>query len=311
MKSHVLSFALLSAIAIVAGAPAQAQNGSLIRSFVSSTGIDSNPCTITQPCQSFAVAYTKISANGIIAALDPGKYGPLTITGPVTVNGNGWAALTAPANSNGITVNAGGSDLVRLSGLEIDGAGAGNFGVYVNSAGKLDIIDSKIEDFSSTGANGLYVPPTADVGHVTITNTYVSNNYVGLGLSGNQQRLFVTMDHVTVTGSTSQYGGVAVNAANLGLYLTISNSIFTDNNVGIESGGGNLVLLYLSNLVFGGNYNSMFLTGTSQLYLSRVVSMANGVDLQISGSNNFVNSDGTNLISSVNPPTTPSQWSNF
>ena len=70
MKSNVFGFALLSAAAIVANAPAQAQNGSLTRSFVSSSGSDTNPCTIAQPCQSFAVAYTKISANGIIAALD-------------------------------------------------------------------------------------------------------------------------------------------------------------------------------------------------------------------------------------------------
>ena len=95
MKSHLFGFALLSAIAIVASAPAHAQNGSLTRSFVSSAGLDTNPCTITQPCGTFAVAYTKISANGIIAALDPGKYGPIAIIGPVTINGNGWAAITA------------------------------------------------------------------------------------------------------------------------------------------------------------------------------------------------------------------------
>jgi hypothetical protein len=88
MKSPIFGFALLSVAAVVASAPAQAQNGSLTRSFVSSAGVDSNPCTITQPCASFAQAYTKVGANGIIAALDPGKYGPLTIAGPVTINGN-------------------------------------------------------------------------------------------------------------------------------------------------------------------------------------------------------------------------------
>src|SRR5580704_8067253 len=106
MKSHVFGFALLIAAAVIASAPAQAQNGSLTRSFVSSAGVDTNPCTITQPCATFAHAYTAIGANGIIAALDPGKYGPLTITGPVTINGNGWAAITAPAQGAGITINA-------------------------------------------------------------------------------------------------------------------------------------------------------------------------------------------------------------
>jgi hypothetical protein len=101
MKSHVFSFALLSAVAIVASAPAQAQNGTLTRSFVSSAGSDNNSCMITAPCASFAHAYTAIGANGIIAALDPGKYGPLTISTGVTVNGNGWSAITAAAGGAG------------------------------------------------------------------------------------------------------------------------------------------------------------------------------------------------------------------
>jgi hypothetical protein len=118
MKSHLFGFTLLSAIAIVASAPAHAQNGSLTRSFVSSAALDTNACTIAAPCASFAQAYTKIGANGIIAALDPGKYGPIAITGPVTINGNGWAAITATANGASITITAG-SGNVTLTGLEI------------------------------------------------------------------------------------------------------------------------------------------------------------------------------------------------
>jgi hypothetical protein len=95
MKSHLFGLALLSAIAIVASAPAQAQNGSLTRSFVLSAGADTNPCTITQPCASFAHAYTAVGANGIVAALDPGKYGPLAITGPVTIKAMAGQRLPA------------------------------------------------------------------------------------------------------------------------------------------------------------------------------------------------------------------------
>src|SRR5580700_3403077 len=132
MTRSILIAAGLALATIVVGAPAQAQNGTLTRSFVSSAGVDTNACTITAPCATFAQAYTKIGANGIIAALDPGKYGPLTgtsaITSGVTINGNGWAAVTAPAGGNGITVNAStaNGDIVHLNGLEIDGAGAGS-----------------------------------------------------------------------------------------------------------------------------------------------------------------------------------------
>ena len=72
--------------------PAHAQ---LTRTFVSSSGVDTNPCTTVAPCATFARAYSLVASNGIVAALDPGKYGPFTITGPVTIDGNGWAAVTA------------------------------------------------------------------------------------------------------------------------------------------------------------------------------------------------------------------------
>ena len=114
---------IAGALALAAVLPAiPAQATLLTRTFVSSAGSDSNPCTITQPCASFAHAYSVTAASGIVAALDPGKYGPLTITGPITINGNGWAAITAPAAGNGITISASGN--VTLIGIEIDGAGA-------------------------------------------------------------------------------------------------------------------------------------------------------------------------------------------
>src|SRR5271168_4654094 len=101
MRRIVVSFVIVAATLFVS-LPAQAQ---LTRTFVSSTGNDSNPCTTAAPCATFAHAYAVVAANGIVAALDPGKYGPLTITGPVTIDGNGWAAITATAAGNGITVN--------------------------------------------------------------------------------------------------------------------------------------------------------------------------------------------------------------
>src|SRR5271168_4036120 len=183
MKSHLFGFALLSAIAIVASAPAQAQNGTLTRSFVSSAGLDSNGCTIAAPCASFATAYTMIGANGIIAALDPGKYGPITITGPVTINGYGWAAITAPAAGNGITINAR-SGNVTLIGLEIDGAGAAYNGIVFNSGSNLVVKNCVLKDFVTgvgVSGNGILIAPASGTFTFTIVDTIASNsNYGGI-----------------------------------------------------------------------------------------------------------------------------------
>src|SRR5262249_33809629 len=74
------------AVAVALTLPAHAAQ--LTRTFVSSAGNDGSPCTIAQPCATFAHAYSLTAPNGIVTAVDPGKYGPLTITYGVTINGN-------------------------------------------------------------------------------------------------------------------------------------------------------------------------------------------------------------------------------
>jgi Right handed beta helix region len=178
MRRIILPSALLTTT-LVLSLSAQAA-GSLTRTFVSSAGSDSNPCTVLAPCATFAVAYAATAANGIIAALDPGKYGPLTITGPITINGNGWAAITAPAAGNGITINAQLGDAVTLTGLEIDGADAGSIGIMFNSGKFLTVDNSVISDV--TGAGIQFLPNAAS--ELLVSNTVVAN----IGNTGIQVR---------------------------------------------------------------------------------------------------------------------------
>src|ERR1700729_2761911 len=120
MQRVALTFAL-SVGALALSLPAHATG--LTRTFVASTGVDTNPCTTAAPCASFAKAYTEVVPNGIVAALDPGKYGPLTITGSAPIHGTGWSAITPPANGTGIVVTAGSGNVV-LRGIAVDGAAA-------------------------------------------------------------------------------------------------------------------------------------------------------------------------------------------
>jgi hypothetical protein len=240
MKSHGFGVALLSAAVIAASAPAQAQHGTLTRSFVSSSGVDTNPCTITQPCASFAHAYTMVGANGIVAALDPGKYGPLTISGPVTINGNGWAAITAAAQNTGITINAGSGDVI-LTGLEVDGAGAAYAGIVFNSGSSLTITNCSLQNFVGGGTGqgaGIYIAPTAGTLDFSITNTTVSHN-VSYGISFQPSESNVAngvIDHVVANNNANgiQIDTSAESGANGTTVVTISNSIVSySTNFGI------------------------------------------------------------------------------
>jgi hypothetical protein len=232
VKSHVLGFALLSITAIVANAPAQAQNGSLTRSFVSSSGVDTNPCTITQPCATFAHAYTMVGANGIIAALDPGKYGPVSITGPVTINGNGWAAITGTSGNNAIAITAA-SGNVTLTGLELDGAGAGLHGIFLTSPlsanATLNIRDCVVSNFLDSGIAIQPASSNAVDFDLFITNTSSLNN----GLNGIV--ILPTGGGALVRGAIT--GTTVANNAHNGFDLeeivamTIANSVATNNTV--------------------------------------------------------------------------------
>jgi hypothetical protein len=341
MKSHVFGLALLSGTAIVASAPAHAQFGSLTRSFVSSTGSDSNLCTVTQPCQTFAQAYTKIGTNGIIAALDPGKYGPLTISGPVTINGNGWAAITAPAQNNGITINAGSGNVI-LNGLEIDGAGAAYNGIVFNTGGSLTITNCTLQNFVSDGVdittgNGILMRPTSGTFAFTITNTSASNN----GLSGieyfpqsGSPSANGVIDHVVATANDF---GVSIDSAPGSLtILAISDTNVSNNDNGIyitQNGPAEVLIAdshvdnnYVDGVFVGGNVPATVVLrnvtinqtpmpiemgGFSTIYLSQVTTViasgfTNSGGITSSGTNNAVFSDGTSHLGSSNP--TPQAW---
>ena len=283
MRSHIFCFALLSAIAIVASAPAQAQNGTLTRSFVSSAGVDTNACTITAPCATFAVAYTKIGANGIIAALDPGKYGPIAITSPV--NGNGWTAITAPAQGDGITITAG-SGNVTLTGLEIDGAAAAYNGIVFNSGGNLVVKNCVLKDFvvnnsnnNGTSGNGIWIAPTSGTITFTIVDTIVTNSATAgiyyLPPSGSPTATGV-IDHVVVTG-IANFAGIAAtmfDASGGSAAISISNSVIS-NNTGPFTAGvftnvpSGSIAMTLDNDEISSNVDGIVNSGGSTIVLGR------------------------------------------
>jgi hypothetical protein len=312
MKSHGLHLALLLLAAIGVSAPAQAQNGMLTRSFVASAGSDSNACTITAPCASFAHAYTVIGANGIIAALDPGKYGPLSITGPVTVNGNGWAAITGLAAGNGITINAGTGNVI-LTGLEIDGAGAAYNGIVFNTGGSLTISNCIVKDFilgngiPGTG-NGIRIGPTTGTVDFTIVNTIAVNNQLAgiayLPTSGSATATG-TIDHVVAANNSSDGIVVSLSLASGGsAAVSISNSVASNNGmIGISAAAGSGTVTatidndQMSNNQYGvGNQSATVVLSRSVITKNSVASVNNTGTVDSYGDNRIEANANNNIV---------------
>jgi hypothetical protein len=121
------SFRILICVAAMTFALASGANAALVRTFISSAGNDSNAsgggCIVTAPCRTLAGAYPGTVSGGEIVMMDPGGYGCLTITTPLSIIGTNGATSTATSGACiVITVPSSGNVLIR--DLEITGANA-------------------------------------------------------------------------------------------------------------------------------------------------------------------------------------------
>jgi hypothetical protein len=287
MKRVVLSCALVT---LVCGLPlaAAAQNGTLTRTFVSSAGVDgSTPCTIAQPCATFARAYTQTAPNGIIAALDPGKYGPLNITGPVTVNGNGWAAITGTGNT-AISINAV-SGNVTLSGLEIDGAKAGNIGIQFFSGDSLEISDTQIRNFTGPGIS--FAP--SGTSQLYVSNTLVARNS-GTGIimfpegSGAGVTTQGLLDHVKAEGNGVD-GFSVLNPSDV-TQLTITDSVSvgnTGNGITALANGVKMQVIVRNSTINNNTGSGLSALNGAGIIVTRSMVSANHIAYTTNNSNNY------------------------
>jgi hypothetical protein len=263
------AFLLALIITALASMPAQAQP---LRVFVSGHGSDSNPCTVTQPCRTFQVAYNAVAAGGEIDVLDPAGYGPLNINKSIRIEGHGFAGITAPAgaNSNAIYINAGITDSVTLRGLILAGNGAALGGIYSQTVGTLVVKDCEVRDFTGTaifvtgsGTNalvsdtlaansqyGVYVWPWGSGAQVTLSRVEAHNNQIGIGAQGGSitsGSVFMTIKDSTISNNTNK--GVAAEG---GAVIYVASSSISNSNVGLVSlSDGILVVSRSTLLIFG------------------------------------------------------------
>jgi hypothetical protein len=270
--------------------PAQAQNS---RSFVSSTGLDTNNCSLAAPCRSFAGAYAKTNAGGEIDVLDTAGYGPLTITGAISiVNDGGTASVLVPSGGNGFTINAGVSDAVSLRGLTFEGAGVGANGILFNTGQTLTVKNCVIRHVTNdgiafgpsasssllvsdtlladNGLNGVIIQSTGS-GTVTavLNRVEVNNNAAGAGIaiSGTISSGGSITVNVAESIASGNVDGVVVNS-NSGqavAKVTLFHAVVANNNVGIGTTGTNATLTVAQSAVTGNASGGWLITGSGTI----------------------------------------------
>jgi hypothetical protein len=253
-KIYALTFAIVLSAATL-------MSGQATRTWVSGVGDDANPCSRTAPCKTWAGAISKTAPNGEIDALDPGGFGALTITKPITLDGGGGqVGSTLVSGTNGIVVAAGATDVVIIRNLRINGIRSGLNGISFISGKELSIENCVIFDFLTNGINiSLNAAGTAHIVNSLIKNV---GNCAGTGCTtGNGNGIFATSS--SGTAMVTVYNTQIIGATNNGVEAGSNSRVIIDRSL-ISASGNNGVLadgtagtcnigIDNSDILYGGN----------------------------------------------------------
>jgi hypothetical protein len=301
-KLGYISLVLLMTL-VAASAFAQAT-----RTWVSGVGDDVNPCSRTAPCKTFAGAISKTASGGIIDALDPGGFGAVTITKPMTIEGNGTLASVLSSGVNGIIVNitSGSNRDVVLRNILIDGSGTtlGTNGINFIAGDSLTVEDCYITRYSTTGIlfqpnsnaqltvrrTGVYLSAigirATGIGAVTasasISDSNVGKN--GVGIQADEHSKVAIRNSYVNANTTDGILGTSTTSCS----VLVDFSVAANNGTGIRSNGGNTEV-QVNNSTITGNGTGVSATNSGQMctYTSNRVSL--------NGSPGAFNCNRTNL----------------
>ena len=223
----------LSALVVIVTFASAAQ-GSNVRSFVESTGMDTNPCTRVAPCRSFGAAIAQTVSGGAVIALDSAGYGSVTISQSITLFApeGVYAAMTAASGTVIAISGAATTDVVTLRGLSIEGVGTASNGVAL-ATDNLNTLRIQNCSFSGFVTYGIDYTPNNTGSALYVSHSTFSDNGTAIfvfGASGLNPT--VSIDHCEATGGANAYWITQAIAL-------ISNSLAAGgSNYGIIGQGG-------------------------------------------------------------------------
>jgi hypothetical protein len=291
MTRAIFIVAALALAATLSAVPAQAQ---ATRAFVSAAGSDNNNCiNTTTPCRHFQNAYNAMPNGGEIDVLDPGNYGALAVTHALDIVGRGWATVGAASGLASITINAGPSDKINITGVLLDGANiTGTTGIQFNSGANLTVTDSVIQNFAS---NGISFQPTGSSG-ISVSRTVAGKNggygilvqpkgsasatadfeqvqtqYNGTNAYGISIDATATTGAINATAtdsiSSNNGGGFIAESTGAGTTLMLVRCTASNNPTGVQVGGGvsksSRGIVYMSQVAITGNATGWQVATTS------------------------------------------------
>lgn len=272
MRKSIAHGTAVAALALAALVASSGVSGQMQRTFVASTGSDSNPCSIPLPCRSFTAALALTNSGGEIIVVDSAGYGAVAIAQSVAIIAPpGVYAGVSVFSGNGVTVSGVGSR-VRLSGLAINGQG-GDIGIQFTQGAKLAVDHCAITDLN---LYGIYVQAANSTW--IVTDTSVSGNAIyGIIAEAGAG----TLDRVRVENNFNT--GILINtSSNVLVRALVRDSVASGNagdGISVLTGSGRTAIVTVENSAAfangGSGYSGATSGGTTLLTLHGVVATAN------------------------------------
>ncbi len=228
-----VGFAALVSTGVLLSAPAAAQS---TRTWVSGVGDDVNPCSRTAPCKTFAGALAVTSAGGEVNCLDSAGFGTATITKAVSiVCDTVEAGVLVSTGVTGLTVAAGPTDSVTISGIDFQGSAGPASGVSFVSGGSLRVANSHFRGFTSA-SYAISIAPTNTASTVALENISVSDGVNGILVSpASNANVNFSLKHATVQNNSTV--GLRIDTTGktgAGIYAIVDDSIFSGANAAMN-----------------------------------------------------------------------------
>ena len=282
------------------------------QTWVSATsGSDSNPCTRASPCLTFAEAITNTAAGGEIDVLDPGDFGPVTITKAISIyNAAGVAGVPGSPGTNGIVVSAGANDVVDLRGLIFDGYNASAVsGLVLNSGARLHVQNCVFQGFATSGMAFSPGAGSATTTKIVVQDSTILNNGAGISIKPSGGiAVNASLDRVRVGNNAGDGVMVDGTAGSGAINVAINDSAVSfngGNGINAVSGPGNVAVgvmrvVVASNALAGIQSNqstggiSIVTVGSSALNGNNTAAQSVSGGALLSYSNNQVRNNGIN-----------------
>jgi hypothetical protein len=218
---------LASVLALLGAGTADAA----FRTYLASNGLDTDPCTLQQPCRLLPAALAAVDPGGEIWMLDSANFntGLVNITKSVTILAVPGAVGSVVANSaDAMLINAASVKVVLRNLVFLNLAGASNNGIYMTAGASLTVIDCQ---FSNLGNAGIFITDPGMKGHI-VRSSFV-NNATGI-------RVFAGV--VTLMDNQIANSTIGIEAAGTGRTGASNAGSFTPNGpTRVHVRGGSIV----------------------------------------------------------------------